>query len=174
MTTYGHFDNQELGNSESDISFLNGILTAFQFINHKTDSGFDFSLKAYAKKTDNNLQDALQTIYETVYEIKLSKVDELRVKLILEKWLFSFVPGINKFPSQAFLVDKYDHFSHSRPSDRNEFVEEFVHTIMKAINPINIYRIDYLKTKLYVGSDNDILCFETQDKIVLLSCSWDD
>lgn len=174
MTTYGHFDNQKLGNTESDISFLNGILTAFQFINHKTDSGFDFSLKAYEKKSDNNLHDSLQIIYETVSEIKLSKIDELKVKEILKKWLFSFIPGINKFPRQAFLVDKYDHFSHSDPSYRNEFVEEFVYSLIKAINPINIHRIDYLTTKFYVANDNDILCFETQDKVFLLSCSWYD
>lgn len=173
MTTYRHFDNQELGDTETEISFLNGILTAFQFINHKTDSGFDFSLKGYERKSDN-LQDALKTIYETVSEIKLSRIDEFRVKEILTKWLFSFVPGINKFPRQAFLVDKYDHFSHSHSSDRNEFVEEFVYSLMKAIKPINIFRIDYLTTKFYVGSDNDILCFETQNKVFLLSCSWDD
>ena len=172
MTTFGHFDNQELGNTKTDISFLNGILTAFQFINHKTDSGLDFSLRGYEK--NDNLQDALEIIYETSSEIILSKIDRFKVKEVLGKWLFSFLPGINKFPRQAFLVDKFDDYSHSHLSDRNEFVEEFVNTLINATNPANIFRIDHLQTTFYVGSDNDILCFESQDNVYLLSCSWDD
>lgn len=76
MAIYGHFDNQELGNAETDVNFLNGIITAFQFINHKTDLSFDFSLKGYEKKSDD-LQDALKLIYHTDSEMKLSKMVSL-------------------------------------------------------------------------------------------------
>ncbi|MFC3562528.1 hypothetical protein [Pedobacter jamesrossensis] len=47
MITHGYFDNQELGNPETDISFPNGILSAYNINRFKSNVG---------QSTDNRIR----------------------------------------------------------------------------------------------------------------------
>lgn len=177
MKTYGYFDNQKLENTEVDINYLNGILTAFQFINNKIDVGFDFSLNKF-KKEKVALVDDLEILYSTT-DLLLKKIEIYEVKDVLTKWIFSFLPEIiNKSPTQQFLIDRRDNFELSHLSSRSEFVEEFVFTLHKAINPTNIYSMNKnhsrFTRRITLGNDFDVICFETQEDFYILSLSWDD
>lgn len=168
----GFFDNYNLNNDKIDLNFLNGILATFQFINNKTDSAFDFFIQSYNKHS--SFEESMTNIYKINDEIQYSIISIKEVKQILCLWLFSFLPINNKSIKQSFLSDKNDDFIVSASRERELFISEFVFYLIKIINPTNIYHTNYIQSKHRTGNDYDIICFESENNIFILECSWND
>lgn len=169
MEFNGYFENHFFGNKEADVAFLNGILSAFAYFNHKVDTGFCFYLKTFLSKEETFQKYLKRTFGEqSTYQDVSSK----EVENLFYNWLFCFseVDGV-KYGRNAFLNDKFESFSHSDYSTRIEFVEEYIYFLIKTISPINIYRI---KPQRRFDNDADIICFHANEKFYILSLSWYD
>ncbi len=161
---YGHFDNHVFGNIDRDISFLNGVLVALQFVNHKTDGVFDFSLRAITTG-----EETLNRIELEANDPRIKLINQKELNAILRKWLFNFVEGGNYVHSRTFVTDRKRHFSHSWSNDRESFISEFTNCLLNTIGAARIYHADIMR----LGTEEDMVFLETANRRFVLSFSWE-
>lgn len=160
----GDFEEHITGNINKDISFLNGVLVALQFVNHKTDGIFNFSLKEIVTKHGD-----ISPIDLDPNDSKIKILDSADLKLIMLKWLFNFVEGEHHVHSRIFVKDRAKQFSHSCKDYRASFVSEFVECLIKATGAIRIHSANIMG----LGTENDMVFLESESKRFVLSLSWD-
>jgi len=168
---FENFENQLFFKSPVDINFLNGLLSAFQFLNHKTDCQFNFSLKEYPKN-GQTVEGCLIKVYQS--SIKSSTIELDKAKEIVSDWLFSFFTEHKNYSRRVYLEDRTDNFSISYLNNRNSFINEFFYCLVQAVNPIDIYNIDLSTRILGNGGENSVVCFEAEDNLYVLALAWSD
>ena len=163
---YGHFENHIFGDVDKDICFLNGVLTGFQFVNHKTDGVFDFSLREIKRKDEADLS---QTDLDVKDDPRIKQINQDELNSILRKWLFNFVEGENHVQRRRFVTDRWMHFSHSHREDRESFISEYTNCLMNVIGTCRIYKANIMR----LGSEDDMVFLETESRRFVLTFSWD-
>lgn len=149
--------------NDSALAWMQGFLLAFEWVNHKADHGYTFSIDAIAKPI--GVEQAIRQYFkEELAEIRLAPVADwpAEVRTLLRHWLFEF-----QDPTFGHLEDVRNSFSLSLESFREQFLERIIQHLQSSLTPVAVWMVDIELNGFYECYWNDVV-FEEADRIIFL------